>query len=164
MKSRVCVSLVSLLCSIWLTACRSAAQKPLSQALVASEETARISKVLAEIMAADNASDVERIVALYAEDAMLLPPSGPRVAGKTAIRQRYQQGFEKFRLEVSFLSEETQVTGDWAFDRGATRGRNVWHDGKAPTQFEHKYLMILKRQADGNWKIARLIWNGNRPE
>jgi len=131
---------------------------------VGDAEVARVKTVLAEIIAADNAPDVERIVALYEDDALLLPPAGPAIAGKAAIKERYRQGFEKARLELTFHSEETQVAGAWAFDRGLTRGRNVWRDGKEPAKFEHKYLMILKRQPDGAWKIARLIWNNNLTE
>jgi ketosteroid isomerase-like protein/pimeloyl-ACP methyl ester carboxylesterase len=128
------------------------------------DDIALVKKVLAGIIAADNASDVERIVAFYEDDALLLPPAGHAVAGKAAIKERYRQGFEKARLELVFHSEETQVAGAWAFDRGLTSGRNVWRDGREPTKFEHKYLMILKRQSDGAWKIARLIWSDNLTE
>src|SRR5262245_28897809 len=88
-------------------------------------EVAQIKKVLAGIIAADNASDVERIVAFYEDDALLLPPASPAVAGKAAIKERYRQSFENARLELAFHSEETQVAGAWAFDRGLTHGRNL---------------------------------------
>src|SRR5262245_158724 len=88
-------------------------------------EVAQIKKVLAGIIAADNASDVERIVAFYEDDALLLPPASPAVTGKAAIKERYRQGFENARLELAFHSEETQVAGAWAFDRGLTHGRNL---------------------------------------
>ena len=153
--SRLCVLLIAALFAV---------PPVLAQAAVEGDETARVRKVLEEIIAADNSANVERIVALYEEDALLLPPAGPAVVGKDAIKERYRQGFEKAKLEVAFHSEETHVTGDWAFDRGLTRGRNVWRDGRAPTKFEHKYLMILRRRPDGGWKIARLIWNNNSTE
>src|SRR5262245_7390232 len=62
-------------------------------------EIEKIRKVLAGIIAADNLADVDRIVAFYEDDAMLLPPAGPAVKGKTAIKRRYQQGFEKATLD-----------------------------------------------------------------
>ena len=152
------------LLTLWLCLGCAACQSQASKSQAAGDETARVKKVLEEIIAADNAADVERIMALYDEEALLLPPNGPAIKGRSAIKQRYQQGFDKARLELKFISEETQVAGDWAFDRGLTRGRNVWRDGKAPTVFEHKYLMILKRQPDHTWKITRLIWNHNATE
>jgi uncharacterized protein (TIGR02246 family) len=158
---RLCAVLLAILGVSGVGLAQAHFKPPTTGAEDGAGEIAQIKKVLAEIIAADNASNVERIVALYDEDAVLLPPVGLAVVGKAAIKERYRQGFEKAKLEVAFHSEETQVTGAWAFDRGLTRGRNFWSDGSEPTKFEHKYLMILKRQPDGAWKIARLIWNNN---
>lgn len=54
---------------------------------------------------------MERIAALYEDDALPPPPAGPAIAGKAAIRERYRQGFEKAKLELRFHSK-------------------VWHDTK----------------------------------
>jgi ketosteroid isomerase-like protein len=62
-------------------------------------------------------------------------------------------------MEVSLSSDELEVCGDWAFNRGSTRGRLIWHDGNNPTPLNDKYLMILRRQPDKGWKIARLMWS-----
>src|SRR5262245_11794615 len=99
--SRLCVLLIAALFAVLSV---------LAQAAVEGDETARVRKVLEEIIAADNSANVERIVALYEEDALLLPPAGPAVVGKDAIKKRYRQGFEKVKLEVAFHFEETHVT------------------------------------------------------
>ncbi len=123
-----------------------------------------VRQVIERVIAADNAGDVDAVMAQYAADAVLLPPGAPAVAGAAAIRARYAAGFQQFRLEVAFESHETRVAGDWAFDRGVTRGRLVWHDGRPPTPLADHYLMVLIRQPDGAWKIARLMWSPTAEE
>jgi uncharacterized protein (TIGR02246 family) len=125
------------------------------------DDNESVRKFLDGLMAADNAGDVERIISHYADDAISLPPNDGAVIGKEAIAARYKAGFAKFKMEVTLSSDETQVCGDWAFNRGITKGRLVWHDGSASTLLNDKYLMILRKQADDSWKITRLMWSSN---
>ncbi len=118
-----------------------------------------VESVVRGIIAADNAGDLDAVVAHYADDAVLLPPNGRIVEGKEAIRERYRTGFERFRFEVSITLKETKVSGDWAFNRGVTQGRLVPLAGGEARSLNDQYLMILRRMPDGAWKIARLIWN-----
>jgi uncharacterized protein (TIGR02246 family) len=118
-----------------------------------------IQKLLDRLMAADNAGDADQIMSFYADDAIAMPPNDNIVVGKAAIAARYTAGFAKFKMEVSLSSDELEVCGDWAFNRGKTNGRLLWHDGSNPTPLNDKYLMILRRQADKSWKIARLMWS-----
>jgi uncharacterized protein (TIGR02246 family) len=122
-----------------------------------------ILKLLDRLMAADNAGDVDQIISFYADDAITMPPNDNIVIGKAAIAARYKAGFAKFKMEVSLSSDELEVCGDWAFNRGKTSGRLIWHDGSKPTSLNDKYLMILRRQADKSWKIARLMWSKYPP-
>ena len=165
MNRAICALPGLCLCVLWCSGCGSSntAQR-VSVAESSRKDVAAVTNVLREIIAADNAMDVDRIASLYEEDAVNLPPNGPAVQGRVAIKERYRSGFAQAKLELSFISEETHVGGEWAFDRGITKGRNVWRNGDPPTEFEHKYVMLLRRQADGSWKIARLIWNSNVPE
>jgi uncharacterized protein (TIGR02246 family) len=123
---------------------------------------AEVAKVLAGIIAADNAGDLDGVISFYAEDAVLLPPNDGDVNGKAAIRARYEEGFRHFRFDIVFSSDEAQVFGEWAFIRGAIHGRTIPKGDEASRKINDKYIMVLHRQKDG-WKIARLIWNGTDP-
>ncbi len=125
-------------------------------------DSAEVRAVIDRISEADREGDLDAVMALYAEEAVLMPPEGPVVVGREAIGERYAAGFAEATLDFTTTHHETRVTGDWAFDRGITRGRYVWRDGRPPTPFSDKYLMILERR-DGAWKIARLIWNAYLP-
>jgi len=122
-------------------------------------EVAAVRRVLESVIAADNARDVEAVLAQYADDAVLLPPGEAAVDGKQAIKLRYQSLFEQSNPELSFASDETVIAGEWAFDRGLTRGRLVQRAGGEPRMVKDKYLMVLRQQMNGMWRIARLMWN-----
>ena len=124
------------------------------------DDLAAIRRVTSGIIAADNTGDAAAVIRFYANDALLLPPNDAAVVGREGIRARYEEGFSHFRFAISSLSEETHVFGDWAFDRGTTSGKTVPKGDEPPRQIHDKYLMILHRQPSGEWKIARLMWNG----
>jgi uncharacterized protein (TIGR02246 family) len=111
------------------------------------------------IIAADNSGDIGAVSDLYEDDAVWLPPSGPVLEGKTTILARYKTSFDQLKLKYSEQSVETQIGGDWAFDRGFIRGTATPKDGSAPKDTFDKYLMILHRGKDHRWRIARLMWS-----
>jgi ketosteroid isomerase-like protein len=100
------------------------------------------------IIAADNSSDIRGV-------SVWLPPSGPVVQGKATILARHRTSFDQLKLEYSEQSVETQIGGDWAFDRGTATPKG----GSAPKNTFDKYLMILHRGNDYRWRIARLMLN-----
>ena len=110
---------------------------------------------------ADNASDLEGVLRLYGDDAVLLPPNEPLVTGKPAIRARYTQLFAKTRMELRFAPEDVQADSSLAVLRGRTIGKRVSNDGSKTEDLGNKFLMVLKR-VGGDWRIAALMWNADR--
>jgi uncharacterized protein (TIGR02246 family) len=105
-------------------------------------------------VAASNGGDAEGLADLYAEDALLLPPDHEPIHGREAIVEFWRQGTDE-GLEVSTLRLE--VNGDLAYLIGR------YH--LPPTEEEAadsgQYVLCLKRQADGAWKLTADIWNGS---
>ena len=95
---------------------------------------------------------------------MLLPPNGATVTGHAEIQARYRQIFSTTKLRLENRTAELHVSGHWAYIRGVTLGEALRVDGGAPTEINDKYLMILRRQEDASWKIARLVWSKNLPQ
>jgi uncharacterized protein (TIGR02246 family) len=136
---------------------------PLAVALVAgcgggsarpSESGSRqaIEAAVRRYVAASNQGDAEALAALYADDAMLLPPDHEPIRGREAIGAFWRQGTDE-GLEVTTLAVE--VDGDLGYSVGR------YH--LPPTDEEPadsgKYVMCLKRQRDGSWKLTADIWN-----
>src|SRR5262249_35002375 len=56
-------------------------------------DLAAISRVHKEYVAAHNDSDADRLVALFTDDAILMPMDEPSLTGKKAIREHYEEFF-----------------------------------------------------------------------
>ena len=107
-----------------------------------------------------NAKDWKGDLALYSEDAILLPPNQAAVQGKAAI-QAWDEAFPPFS-NFQEQSLEIEGQGDLAYDRG-TYSMTVTPAGAAPIEDHGKYLTIWRKQADGSWKISRVMFNSDLP-
>ena len=108
---------------------------------------------------ASNQGDAEALADLYAEDAMLLPPDHVPVRGREAIGDYWRRGTDQ-GLEVTTLAVE--VDGEL----GYLVGRYTLPATEEEPADSGKYVMCLKRQRDGSWKLTADIWNqsGNAEE
>jgi uncharacterized protein (TIGR02246 family) len=119
-----------------------------------------IRQLYEEDMEAHRVGDPDRAAAIYTEDVVWLPPSGPSIAGREAVRERYRQNFESQAVEFSIHSEETRIFGDWAFDRGTTVGTILPKSAEsAPRPLHDKFIALFQKTPDAGWKIARLMWS-----
>jgi uncharacterized protein (TIGR02246 family) len=127
-------------------------------------DRAAIDSLRVQYQATWKAGDAQQLASLYAPDALVLYPNQPAVAGHAAILSYFQTFFAEFAQDVFELtSEEVEVAGSWAFDRGTVRWRGVPRSGGGPVEDRGKYLVILQRQPDGSWKVARDMDNSDRP-
>jgi len=108
---------------------------------------------------AENAGDVSAKMRLYTADAVLLPPRGPAVSGHQAIRVWHEAIFKKETSQILSKVEEIQTFGEWGFARGTSSGTITSKAGGQRRNSTEKWLVLVRRQADGSWKIARDMWN-----
>src|SRR6185295_17240107 len=101
---------------------------------------------------ASNHGDADALASLYADDAVLLPPDHEPVRGRAAIGDFWRQGTDE-GLEVTTLTVE--VDGDL----GYLVGRYHLPATDEEPADSGKYVMCLKRQQDGSWKVTADIWN-----
>ena len=103
-------------------------------------------------VAASNRGDAAALADLYADDAMLLPPDHQPIRGRRAIGEFWRQGTDE-GLRVTTLTVE--VDGDL----GYLVGRYNLPPTEEDPADSGKYVMCLKRQRDGSWKLTADIWN-----
>lgn len=115
---------------------------------------------------AANTGDLDHFMSLWADDAILLNPDMPAIFGKEGIREYYKTLFEQFDIAVAIYGEtEVQVSGDLAFSRGTGTLSVTPKDGGPKTLADSKWLDILKKQADGFWKVyCDCVTNNAPPE
>ena len=107
-----------------------------------------------------NAQDWKGDLALYTEDAILMPPNQAAVQGQAPLEAWLEADPPISNLQEESLEIEGQ--GNLAYDRG-TYSMTVTHVGKAPIEDHGKYLTVWRKQAGGSWKISRAIFNSDLP-
>jgi uncharacterized protein (TIGR02246 family) len=110
---------------------------------------------------AHNGGDAKAVAALYAEDALLLPPGAPGVSGRAAILQYFTKDIadSKAAGAVIVLNAKTDVgvSGNMGWESGtykATVKGAVVETGK---------FLSVSRKKDGKWLYIRDTWNADTP-
>ena len=114
-------------------------------------------------LAAVRAKDVDRLLCLLTDDIVMMHPNRPPIVGLAANRADLQAAFARFQVDQEVVSEEIVVAGEWAFDRSRSTTTVTPVSGDAPVTVWSKAITILRRQADGSWRIARVIGNLDHP-
>jgi len=109
-------------------------------------------------------SDLESLVNLYAEDAVLLPQYGLASVGVPAIRKAYQVAFATFKLNVVFIVDEIrQVAPEWIFARSHSTGTVILNvNGQNGPVIANQELWIFQN-VNRAWKIARYCFTTTNP-
>jgi len=113
-----------------------------------------IQAAVTQYVAATNEGDAEALTDLYADDAVLLPPDHEPIQGREAIGAFWRQGTDP-GLEVRTMRME--VDGDVGYLVGSY---HLPETEEEPAD-SGKYVMCLRRQADGSWKLTADIWNSS---
>jgi uncharacterized protein (TIGR02246 family) len=111
-----------------------------------------------------NASDLDGVMRLYAEDGVFMPQHSPSAVGRDAVRQAYENVFDMIKLEIEFdIIEVERIAPGWAFARTNSAGTvTILADGARLTEANQE-LFIFRKQSDGLWKIARYIFSTTNP-
>ncbi len=107
-------------------------------------------------MEAFNNSRCKGLAALYAPDAVILPPNEPAVFGRDAIRATHQELFAEGDFKIDIEALETVIDGQLAYVAGRYR---MW-TGDGDLVDRGKYIEIW-RPVDGEWMIYRDIYNSS---
>lgn len=129
-------------------------------------DRSEIKRVLSAYEKALNASNVEGVVALYANDSVFMPPNSQPFVGIEAVRSAYTGSFKNIDLDVEFMFDEiVQVSPTWAFVRTRSEGTItlVATGAKVGPEVAGQELFVLQKQSDGNWKIARYAFSSTNP-
>jgi ketosteroid isomerase-like protein len=81
-----------------------------------------------------------------------------------AILKYNQDFFTQFMPgKIELMPEETRLMGDWAFDRGMYDVTAMVKNGGRKMAEHGRYLVVMQKQADGSWKVARDFDNIDSP-
>jgi ketosteroid isomerase-like protein len=137
---------------------------PSAERVAAQNDRGSVDKMRADYQAAFKSGLADRVTSQYTSDGVLLYPNQPVITGTTAIREYYQKLFADFTpTNFEILSAEVVFGGDWAIDRGTYKLSLTAKAGGAVMNDEGKYLVMVLKQPDGSYKVARDIDNSSVP-
>jgi ketosteroid isomerase-like protein len=141
-----------LLLSLLLTGAVTGQDKDARQLLVETDQ--------AWSQAASEGKDVEKVVAFWADDAVIVPSGAPIISGKAAIRDYVKQSFEIPGFKISWKTLDASVSSDGSM--GYTTAESSFtfpgQDGKLQTQ-TGRGVAIWRRTDDGKWVCVYDAWN-----
>jgi uncharacterized protein (TIGR02246 family) len=134
------------------------------QTKTAGGDEAAIAKIRAAYQTAAGTQDGAAIAKLYAPDGVEMPPNGPSARGRAAI-EAYHKGFgQQFMMHgMTITSTESKVHGDYAYDVGTYKQSLMPMKGGAIVDDRGKYVVLLKKDASGNWWVTHAIYNSDVP-
>ena len=117
-------------------------------------DTTLPSDVTSALEQAITSHDLKASVAVFADDAQILPEHGPAIRGRQEI-EAYLQDTITPNAQYGTDTEMTLVNGDLAVEQGRYRIRNVRRGADVE---EGKYLNVWRRSGT-SWKLYRMIYN-----
>jgi uncharacterized protein (TIGR02246 family) len=145
---------VVLIAVIGATGCQAQGASGLDPA-----DTTALRAALTAYLDAANTGDATQWAALYADDAVMMPPNSPAVEGRQAIEAWI--AMLPAITDATGGASEVDGAGDLAYVRG-TYSMNMLIPGVPEAiPLRGKLLQIYARQPDGAWRLTRDIWNAD---
>ena len=110
-----------------------------------------------------NSGQFDKVMELYAPDALYLPARHDPIFGRNKIREflhaPMREGATDFKLETEFI----QLADDLVYDVGRY-SINVPHDDGSFQRDRGRYLVVWHRQAPEDWRIlVYSAWSSDQP-
>lgn len=103
----------------------------------------------------------EMVDEFYADDAALLPAGREAVRGIDAIREFWRETPQTGLVSLSLETTRAEGDGRFAWEVG-TFSRTLRPRHGAPFQDHGKYLVVYRREADGELRAVAEMFNSDR--
>jgi uncharacterized protein (TIGR02246 family) len=117
-----------------------------------SDDERAIREVVDMWLAASKVGDIETVLSLMCDDVIFMVP-GAQPFGKQAFAAA-SAGMKNMQMEGTSEIQELKVLGDWAYLRNFI-DMTVTPPGGSPVRRSGYTLTILRKEADGKWRLAR---------
>ena len=163
-KSLTQLSLVISLCFLlcFTFSCQQGEEVAEEPAVDVEADKEAIKKITDDFNAAINAGNIDKLVSLYTDDAVRIPPNKPALVGKEAIRSLFQEQLDQFTVQNEGVIVDLKVSGDLAFVRGSWTSINTPKTGGEPLKYNGSFVSVIQKQPEGSWKVICNIWSNEQ--
>lgn len=153
-KSLICMPFV---CLLLLAGCRASGNHDADVKAIQDNESQWVQDFAAK--------DVNKIVAHYADDAILMMPGAPPATNHDAIQHLFQGIVNDPAFSLKFSASQTQVaaSGDLAATRGTYVLQMTNPATKRPMQDQGSYVTVYRKYPDNTWKAIEDITTSENP-
>jgi len=127
------------------------------------DDVKAIKKLGEEFFSGVNTEDLDRRMATMDPEVVIMPPGRPSIVGKEEIRRLSHDYAETYEEECSLAYDEVDVSGNWGFARATVSATRTSRSDGAVEKLTLKNLWIFKKQAGGEWKFWRIMFNNTIP-
>jgi len=110
-----------------------------------------------------NAGDAAAVGNLYTADGVSQHNHAETLTGRDAIVASQEAMFSQFTVKAEITPDETMTLGNVGFDRGTYRMTMTSKAGGNAITDEGRYIVLLRKEADGAWKVSIDIDNSAMP-
>jgi len=138
---------------------------PAAPATNAPDDVAAVNALRDNVMKAYGAGDATAVGKLYTTDAIAAQNHQPTDTGRDAIVKSATGLFSAYNVKLTLMPDETKTMGDHGHDWGRFTFTLTPKDPAmpAPPMDEGRYLVILRKDTDGQWRVARDLGNSSLP-
>jgi uncharacterized protein (TIGR02246 family) len=127
-------------------------------------DTAAIAKTRSAFEKAAGAQDGAAIAKLFTADGVEMPPNAAAAKGRAAIEAYHKAMAQQWMNHgITITATEKQVYGDKAVDIGTYKQSVMAMKGGGMVDDKGKYIVLLKKDANGNWLMTHAIYNSDLP-
>ena len=149
-----------------LCADMAAAQQPAPEAAdnkrTVEQDIAAIAEFNRQYLKAINDEDIATLSRLTTDDHIMISSGRPPLVGKAANDAANARVFQQFNIDETWTPVETVVAGDWAYQRGTFTVAATPRAGGSTTKTNGNFLRIYRRQANGEWRMIRDMFNSEQ--
>jgi len=108
-------------------------------------------------LAAIASADTDRLVSMVTDDVVIVHGDGRCIRGKDEFKADLVKGFQSYRIRQRVLDPKVTIRDNWAFEIASVESSLAPSHGSETIRAVTTTLVVLRRQADGSWKVARVI-------
>jgi ketosteroid isomerase-like protein len=136
-----------------------------SKTKTASKDADAIRNIEDQWLTANKAKDINKVMSIFASDAVVMEPNKPISVGIEAIRKSWEFWFSDTTFLHNTLTQtidniEVSAPGDLGYARGTIHYSLKTPNG--PVEYVDKFIDIYKK-IDGKWKCTVGIWTTYKP-
>ena len=144
--------MLTVVAAVLLSGCAQGGAKQ-NDSASSQNDMAEVAKARDAFVAGFKSGDPAAVAGLYTADGMSQTNMQPTGQGTDGITAAYKGLFDAYTItEMTITPVKTETSGDLAYDVGTFRFTGVPKAGGDTLKADGRYVVVLRKQADGSYK------------